>query len=143
MTTIPPCCANATEPTHCGCYDETYVRSVARRFVQVIHAYLLGRSSFTVLQTAAVDYFRAIRDPRSERAWPELTLGGVPWTDGAPGVVAVGWCVNASEDEMVDLALRLTGPIVSTVRELPGGVRRIEETATFRLPVMRPRSSAA
>lgn len=132
----PTCCTKAAGPTHCGCFDEVHVRGLARALVAAIYRHLRTQDEYGVgagfrgLQDAAFEYQKAIRDPRSARAWSELTLGDHPCDAG-------GWCVNVSDDEMARLAYRLRGPIVATVRRHLGGRLTIAEEATFRLPVMK------
>lgn len=132
--TIPACSHNPASPCPVGCWDDVHVRALARelgrRLVALLTAGERWHSRFEPLVQAAYDYQEAIRDPRSERAWPVIGWDEQPCDPS-------GWCANANTDEMADFYYKLRGPVTARTVRLPGGAVRVEETPTFRLPAMK------
>ena len=122
---VPRCCSTPGQDCHVGCFDELYVRNLAKRLVKVCLAYLgeddpIGRW-WTPFQRAAAAYHEAIRDPRSHRAWPPLAFNGHPTTDWS------GWAINASPEDVMALANAPRGPVAFRVerRSYPDGFERV------------------
>lgn len=135
--TIPACAAHRSSPCPVGCYDDIHVRALAVELAEALRRFLTAgdrwHNAFDWLQRQAYDYAEAIRDPRSERAWPILSFDGKHPCD--PG----GWCANVSNEEMADLYYAIRGPVVTQMKQLPGGVVRVEEIASYRLPAHKVR----